>query len=158
MIKDLTCIDCRVGFSYDHRKGPTRQRCDNCTKARKKETDKAKAARWRTADPERYRRQEIEQRERRKVKPGYAQYHRDMHLKYSYGITRAELEEMDVAQSGLCLICKGGPNGPGSRLHVDHCHNSNKVRGLLCGKCNTAVGLLDDDPERAEALAQYLRR
>jgi hypothetical protein len=73
-------------------------------------------------------------------------------------MTQADFDAMKTSQGGVCAICGGGPNGPGVDLHIDHCHNSNKIRGLLCGKCNTAVGLLDDDPTRAEALAAYLRR
>lgn len=158
MIKTLTCVDCRVEFTYDHRKGPTRQRCDTCTAQRKKQTDSAKAQRWRQADPDRYRKQAVAQHERRKAQPGYRQYHRERNLWYNYRLTPAELDAMVAAQGGVCAICGGGPNGPGSRLHIDHCHDSKKVRGLLCGKCNTAVGLLDDDPMRAEQLARYLRQ
>lgn len=76
----------------------------------------------------------------------------------AYGLTPDDFNRILAAQDGLCAICRGGPNGAGKRLHVDHCHDSKKIRGLLCAKCNTAIGLLDDDPERAEAVAAYLRR
>lgn len=79
-------------------------------------------------------------------------------MKSKYGITMAEFDAMLEQQGGVCAICQGQPNGPGKRFHIDHCHNSSKVRGLLCGKCNTAIGLLGDDPERAESAAAYLRR
>ncbi len=75
-----------------------------------------------------------------------------------YGITLADFDALLASQGGACAICKGQPNGPGGRFHVDHCHESNKVRGLLCGRCNTAIGLLGDDPERIEKAAVYLRR
>ena len=65
---------------------------------------------------------------------------------------------MVEAQGDKCAVCGGPPNGPGRRFHVDHCHDLNRVRGLLCAKCNTAIGLLDDDPDRADAVAAYLRR
>src|SRR3546814_8498245 len=74
-----------------------------------------------------------------------------------YGITMSEFEAMLERQGRVCAICHGQPNGPGKRFHVDHCHNSSKVRGLLCGKCNTAIGLLNDDPQLAESAAAYLR-
>ena len=79
-------------------------------------------------------------------------------MRLSYGLTPEDYDALAESQGGRCAICGGGPNGPGSRLHVDHCHDSQRVRGLLCAKCNTAVGLLDNDPARAEALASYLRR
>jgi hypothetical protein len=79
-------------------------------------------------------------------------------MRRAYGIGQAEFDALLQSQGGRCAICRGGPNGPGKRLHVDHCHSGNGVRGLLCGKCNTAIGLLDDDPDRAEAVAAYLRR
>lgn len=158
MIKTLTCIDCRVEFTYDHRKGPTRQRCDQCTIERKRAVDAAKAKRWRDADPERQRAYSRKSHEKRKLDPEFRQRRRDAELMRCYGITREELDEMRRAQGDQCAICGGGRNGPGSRLHVDHCHDSKRIRGLLCSKCNTAVGLLDDDPARAEALATYLRR
>jgi hypothetical protein len=75
-----------------------------------------------------------------------------------YGITMAEFEERLVQQGGVCAICAGPPNGPGVRFHVDHDHKTKKVRGLLCARCNTAIGLLNDDPERAERATAYLRR
>lgn len=79
-------------------------------------------------------------------------------MRRAHGIGQAEFDAILAGQGGVCAICGGGPNGPGNRLHIDHCHNSNKVRGLLCAKCNTAVGLLDDDPQRADQLARYLRK
>lgn len=41
-------------------------------------------------------------------------------------------------------------------MAIDHCHNSNKVRGLLCSNCNTALGLLNEDVERMKALIRYI--
>lgn len=158
MNKTLECVDCRVEFSYDHRKGPTRQRCDECTAARKKDTDKEKTKRWREAHPERNRDQQNRANRKRLADPAFRQWKRDNELRRVYGITRAELDAMLEEQNNLCAICGNGHVGVGTRLHIDHCHNSKKVRGLLCGNCNTAIGLLGDDPERAEALAAYLRR
>lgn len=79
-------------------------------------------------------------------------------MRRAYGIGQAEFDTLLESQGGVCAICSGERNGPGKRLHIDHCHDSQRIRGLLCGKCNTAVGLLDDDPERAERLAAYLRK
>lgn len=90
--------------------------------------------------------------------PAKRQAKRDRHLS-KYGITRAELDVMLEAQGGGCAICGSEkPNGHGFRLHVDHCHETNRIRGLLCSKCNTMLGLADDDPARLRAAAQYLHK
>lgn len=83
---------------------------------------------------------------------------RDNEHRRLYGMEPEDYTALLDAQNGKCAICRLEHRGSGKRLHVDHCHNSSKVRGLLCGKCNTAIGLLDDLPERAEAVAAYLRR
>lgn len=59
-------------------------------------------------------------------------------------------------QQGLCAICKRPPRA-GTGLVLDHCHDSGKLRGLLCSSCNLAIGLLQDDPDQLDAAAQYLR-
>lgn len=74
------------------------------------------------------------------------------------GITMERYEAMLADQGGLCAICKGAPFGKGERLHIDHDHKSGKVRALLCGNCNTALGLLDDDPDTFSAAIEYLAR
>jgi hypothetical protein len=77
-----------------------------------------------------------------------------------YGITQQDYDRILAEQGGGCAICGGPPRGPGAAngfFHADHCHRSNEFRGLLCGSCNTALGLLNDDPERVERAAAYLR-
>ena len=58
-------------------------------------------------------------------------------------------------QNGVCAICKG--RSKGERLAVDHVHGTEKVRGLLCGPCNRALGLFKDDPVRLAVAIEYLR-
>lgn len=78
-------------------------------------------------------------------------------LKTLYGITVEQYDERLAQQDGGCAIC-GRPDG-GQRerpLYVDHDHATGAVRGLLCAKCNSALGYLDDDPNRLLAAAAYL--
>jgi hypothetical protein len=76
---------------------------------------------------------------------------RERQLVREYGITQADYDRMHEEQAGLCAIC-----GAGEKLHVDHCHASGAVRGLLCSGCNRGIGFLGDDPERLSAAAAYL--
>jgi len=76
---------------------------------------------------------------------------RARHLKRSYGLTEAERDEMVASQMGLCVICLNAP-----AVHVDHCHKTGKVRGVLCFNCNSAIGKLGDDPDAVRRAAAYL--
>lgn len=80
---------------------------------------------------------------------------RDSVLRSNYGITRDEWKTLYGKQEGLCAICCEVLDR-GRKTHVDHCHQTEKVRGLLCGKCNVAVGMLKDDPELMRASARYV--
>ncbi|WP_189986634.1 endonuclease VII domain-containing protein [Streptomyces capoamus] len=73
------------------------------------------------------------------------------HLKRTYGITEAERDAMVVAQRGLCAICLDAPPA-----HVDHCHRTGRVRGVLCFNCNSAIGKLRDDPDVGRRAVAYL--
>lgn len=76
---------------------------------------------------------------------------REGHLKRQYGMTEAERDEMIASQVGLCVICLSAP-----AAHVDHCHETGKVRGVLCFNCNSAIGKLGDDPDTVRRAAAYL--
>jgi hypothetical protein len=76
---------------------------------------------------------------------------RDYDLRRKYGITAAEYDELEKKQEGRCLICL--EDRP---LHVDHCHTTGVVRGLLCQACNTAIGKLGEDTERLNRAIDYL--
>lgn len=80
---------------------------------------------------------------------------RDADFKRKYGISLAERDAMLEAQGGRCAICQTDAPGPRG-LFVDHCHETGRVRGLLCHKCNYAVALLCDDPGRCRRAATYL--
>lgn len=83
---------------------------------------------------------------------------RDGIVRRQYGITLADYNEMSAKQSGKCAICGNGDEVEGRRLAIDHCHNSGKVRGLLCGKCNRGLGLFYDKQELLENAISYLTK
>lgn len=75
----------------------------------------------------------------------------------AYGITTEQYDEMLAAQEGVCAICKE-PCPSGRSLAVDHCHQTDVVRGLLCARCNSGIGQFLDSPERLRAAIKYLER
>ncbi len=83
---------------------------------------------------------------------------RERFYRWKFGISVGDYEQLFLAQNRRCKICRATPEERGARQHldVDHDHVSGTIRGLLCSPCNTAIGLLADDPERARAVARYL--
>lgn len=82
---------------------------------------------------------------------------RENKLLARYGLTATDYKSMLNEQDYRCRIC-GRPHGKdGKDLVVDHCHTSGRVRGLLCGRCNTALGLFEDDAQLMTKAIFYLR-
>lgn len=82
---------------------------------------------------------------------------RSDNLKKHYGITVSKFDDMLTAQNNACAICgTTTPQGPGKIFHVDHCHKTQRIRGLLCHHCNCGIGNLKDSPEIIKAALQYL--
>jgi hypothetical protein len=85
------------------------------------------------------------------------QYHvktTDMLREQRYGLSAEDYRQMLERQGGLCAICLQAPHG--YALHIDHCHATGRVRGLLCRKCNMAIGLFADNPDRLQRAIEYL--
>ncbi len=100
---------------------------------------------------------------RRKVHVGMTpkEVSKNYWLKKLYGIDLVEYQRLLDVQGGVCAICGQPPVGgktSSASLHVDHDHETGRVRGLLCTKCNPAIGQFDDDPKLLEAAAEYLRK
>jgi len=72
-----------------------------------------------------------------------------------FGITESDYNEMFDRQLGLCAICHKPEND--IKLAVDHNHDTDEVRGLLCKRCNMAIGLLGDNYETVLSAALYLK-
>ncbi|MBZ6082244.1 endonuclease VII domain-containing protein [Streptomyces olivaceus] len=73
------------------------------------------------------------------------------HLKRQYGITEMERDALVASQGGACCICLAAP-----AAHVDHCHETGRVRGVLCFSCNAALGQFKDRPDAIRRAAAYL--
>jgi hypothetical protein len=116
--------------------------CSDCERIRKR----ASSARWRANNPK------------------TATQDRARNLKQKFGISPEEYDQLSEAQDHKCAICDlpesdiHHKTGKPQRLAVDHDHTSGKIRGLLCAKCNKAIGLLKDNPDLLRSAAQYLDR
>lgn len=89
---------------------------------------------------------------------------REANLRKSYGLTLEEYTRMYDAQQGRCAICnvpeeltKSVNKTKQKRLHVDHCHKTGKVRGLLCTCCNNVLGRANDDINILLQAIEYLK-
>jgi hypothetical protein len=116
-----------------------REQINACARARYAKDSKKQAARsekWRLNNPEKG---------------------RNNQLKRWYGITLDEYNAILKKQDGKCAICGiDKPMGVGC-FHVDHDHTTNTVRGILCQKCNMAIGLFFDDPNIIKKAYEYLQ-
>lgn len=107
--------------------------------------DRAAKSRYYEKNKERYRERE---KEWRKNNPHLV---RNTMYKYKYGITLEQYEKMVQERQGLCDICQLE-----QKLYVDHCHDTNKVRGLICNSCNKALGLFYDSLVNLNRAINYL--
>jgi hypothetical protein len=136
------CLQDHPRSSFGSRKnGYTKSYCRSCERTYNAE----KARRHYAAHPE--------HRERRRLSNQRAQFKR------KYGITVEQFGEMKRAQGNLCAICEEGPGHGRKDLCVDHRHDeSQAVRGLLCNRCNVAIGLLGDDIGLLRRAVNYLEK
>lgn len=84
--------------------------------------------------------------------------------KKHYGVSWQERVRLFTAQGGACAICtrllelRGAKGCAKTTAVLDHCHTTGRVRGVLCGLCNLALGRFGDDPVNLRAAAAYLER
>lgn len=81
-------------------------------------------------------------------------YRTERKFQKKYGIEFADYDVMLQVQAGRCIVCdrEFGKRKP----HVDHCHSTGMVRGLLCYTCNVGLGSFGDDPDRLRSAALYI--
>ena len=122
-----------------------RGRCKSCCNAEKNQYRARNREQSRAAYRKEY---------RKRVHPNF---HREINLRKNYGMTLSEYDQMLAEQNGRCAICgTDKPGGKWDRLVVDHCHQTEVVRGLLCNDCNRGLGIFKDSPKRLRAAALYL--
>lgn len=104
--------------------------CRICNRRRVKE--------WRQLNPEKRKAQQKKESDPHKL------YNKRKHLKYAYGITVEEYDSIYERQKGCCAICGIHQSETNRKFHLDHCHETDKVRGLLCPDCNHLLGRAKD--------------
>lgn len=89
-------------------------------------------------------------------------YRRNHVFKRRYGINIEQYDQMVIKQNNLCLICEKQPDNYGppqvKRLSIDHCHITGTIRGLLCHRCNTALGAFHEDINIINKAIVYLKK
>lgn len=76
-------------------------------------------------------------------------------LQAEYGITEERYLEMLQEQNHTCAICRQPENG---KWHIDHCHKTGKVRGVLCRTCNPMIGMAKESTDILKAAITYLEK
>ena len=135
-----------------------RNECKVCNLAQRRDRYDSKQAvarvqRWREANPERYasyRRQYAARPERKRAM-------RDLYYRRTFGISADDFDALLAQQGGGCAICGKQPERAAS-LHLDHCHDTGAIRGILCLSCNQGLGKFREDADLLDAAARYLRQ
>jgi len=122
---------------------------------RDKENHNAWERTWRQKNPEKARARNAKQRSNPGYKAKMRAYQKKHHFRSTYGISVEQFDSMIEQQAGLCAICTK-PMKPGHDTHIDHCHETNKVRAILCQRCNRGIGHFYDDTALISAAVKYL--
>jgi hypothetical protein len=77
------------------------------------------------------------------------------HIKSKFKLNQEQWEAIFNSQNGKCPICSVNIDLSG---HLDHCHTTNKIRGILCSACNKGLGYFKDNPQHLRAAADYLQQ
>lgn len=145
----VMCVDCEISDAK------VKTRCRTCYGkfAWKRDKEKRKARRDTRIKNDPLHKTKIRARVEAN-RPAIKRYLRNRELQKEFGMDIEQYELIFANQNHCCAICKMPPSK--KSLSVDHCHTTGKVRGLLCHKCNSAVGLVDDSPEISFILCDYL--
>lgn len=84
---------------------------------------------------------------------------RNRHLLDKYDLSLDQYNELLKSQNNMCAICSRlKPNQTTNNLHVDHCHKTGKIRGLLCDKCNRGLGFFSEDISLFQKAIEYVKK
>ncbi len=139
-ITSLRCCGCKKELEIDKfTENSKNKRHPYCSECRSKVNYKSKIRNRSTYD---------------KYKLRASEASRKCYLKKQYNLTIAQFNQMLIKQNYECAICNDIPK----ILHIDHNHETGKIRELLCGKCNRGIGFLKDSPILLKKAIDYLNR
>ena len=153
---DKTCNKCGNSYPYTSEYWPVKKKnktgldspCRNCCRGYMK---------LRRANPE------LKERDKdswRRWYKNHPKHTTEITRILKFNITPENYKKILLEQNNVCAICKKPEtaviNNSVKSLAVDHCHTTNKIRGLLCSRCNTALGLLKDDVSIVTNMVNYL--
>lgn len=152
--KQSWCKACSC--AWNHQNHEKRRIVDKRAYDKHREKKRAYARKHRAENPEFFR----EQYRKRYAanKTIFREWNRKYALARSFGLTPEDYDRILASQNGVCAICGGNRAKRKMRLHVDHCHTSGLIRGLLCGNCNMGLGYFADSVEFLLAAVEYIRR
>ncbi len=133
------CKACGVKAAEEHYKKHPEQKKTNNKRYRDRHKDKVNAMtrKWRKTNPE---------------------VTRKHNLKKYFGLSIQDYDDMYIKQGGRCAICGTHQSELSQRLSVDHNHDTNCIRGLLCSSCNLALGGFGDSPDILRNAIKYLEQ
>lgn len=131
---------------------------------RNKEKDREYARQWALRNPEKVKENN---KNRKRTKKQHSEYMKawrikepekakSADLKKQYGITIDDYNKKLQSQNCKCAVC-GSLQGKRA-LAVDHNHSTGEIRDLLCHRCNTSIGLMDESIDKLKALISYLEK
>jgi hypothetical protein len=115
--------------------------------------DEDKLARKWGRKPGRSERARFLKNDRRRVRRALEPDYRDGERARRYGLSLADYRALEKRQGNACAICRKVTRA----LCIDHCHVTGRVRGLLCRRCNSALGFYADDQRLLRAALAYLQ-
>lgn len=111
---------------------------------------------WSQANPNK--RREYERKYRINHPDKYAEASRRRYLRYAYKLSMDEYNEIFDKQEGRCAICHKHQSELNTPLCIDHDHETDDVRGLLCSNCNSMLGMADDNQSLLQEAIEYLKQ
>jgi hypothetical protein len=144
-----------------------RREIDRRSYAKNREKRLKSGKEWRAANPDKVREikrrwaannpDKVREHRKRSPKRSYSiEAKRIIHRRNRYGVTPEAYDAMLVKQAGACKVCGKKPK-QNKVLVVDHCHETEKIRGLLCTPCNVAIGNLGDNEAGLLRALNYIR-
>lgn len=140
-------------YKDNTRKCGVQHACKECQNKFKKSSEGQKIVKkYNYSDKNKERRKAINKTEKGKLAT------KNSNLKKFYGITLNDYNEILFKQGNRCLICDTTNPGIKGSFHVDHCHKTGKIRGLLCQECNLGLGKFKDNVSFLQSAISYLEK